>query len=147
MSVLIDKKNNTVNISPTSCGFKRQKRSAMDEGAWPADSLSPTTKYVRQLKRTAWTGNSDFCTKAIRSMLKSSRPVSATLTVWQITLGVSASCGLGRPNAHRWHPVPDNGISMPTVGRRARHATRPPSAVSSFLHSASGFSRQNASPR
>ena len=65
-------------------------------------------------------GNSGFCTKAISSMLKSSNPFSATLTVWQITLGGGASCdpssvGMSTRMLQAGTQFPDNGMSM-TVG-------------------------------
>ena len=65
-------------------------------------------------------GNSAFCTKAISSMFKSSKPFSATLTVWQITLGGDASCdsssvGLSTRTLQAGTQFPDSGMSMPTV--------------------------------
>ena len=111
-------------------------------------------------------GNSGFSTKAISSMLMSSKPFSATLTVWHITLGAGASCdsssvGLSTRVLHAGTQLPRqwNEHAVPTaasrcvlaVGRGTQLAQK--SAVSSFLHTASGYRlywpwrRQNASPK
>ena len=85
-------------------------------------------------------GNSAFCTKAISSMLKSSKPFSATLTVWQITLDGDASCdsssvGLSTRTLQAGTQFPDSGMSMPTVDDTVRRAV--PTAASRCVLAAS----------
>ena len=89
---------------------------------WPASSRS-NGDCVSSAVSSSFSGMGNFgiYTKAISSMLKSSQPFSATLAVWQITLGGGASCdsssvGISTRMLKAGSQFPDNGLSMPTVG-------------------------------
>ena len=78
---------------------------------WPPSSCSNGARVSSTVSSSLLEmENFGFCTKAISSTLKSSKPFSATLTVWQITLGRRRILrllvrGFEHPNAPSWHPV------------------------------------------